>query len=83
MPSGRTTLPYCTTIVWHLDYSFCGYTHLNLQTLMSSTGMVKNRWAQEKQAYKRLKDVVDRALTSSSYSEVNLAKLFQAFATFK
>ncbi|XP_063063465.1 DNA polymerase alpha catalytic subunit [Engraulis encrasicolus] len=46
-------------------------------------GMVKNRWAQEKQAYKKLKDVVDRALISSSYSEVNLAKLFQAFATFK
>ncbi|KAL2085873.1 hypothetical protein ACEWY4_019193 [Coilia grayii] len=46
-------------------------------------GIVKNRWVPERQVYKKLKDVVDRALASSSYSEVNLAKLFQAFAAFK
>ena len=50
---------------------------------LSSSGMVKNCRASERQAYKKLKDMVDRTLTSSSYSEVNLAKLFQAFTALK
>ncbi|KAK1806571.1 hypothetical protein P4O66_005077 [Electrophorus voltai] len=43
-------------------------------------------WIEEKEVkevYRRLKGVVDRILTSSSYSEVNLAKLFQAFTVLK
>ncbi|KAI5092013.1 DNA polymerase alpha catalytic subunit [Silurus meridionalis] len=38
---------------------------------------------EEKEVYKKLKMVVDRVLASSSYSEVNLAKLFQAFTSLK
>ncbi|XP_030625392.1 DNA polymerase alpha catalytic subunit [Chanos chanos] len=37
----------------------------------------------EKEVYKKLKEVVDHALASSGYSEVNLAKLFQAFTVLK
>ncbi|XP_066519942.1 DNA polymerase alpha catalytic subunit isoform X2 [Hoplias malabaricus] len=44
---------------------------------------VKTEWDKEKEVYKRLKGVVDRVLMSSSYFEVNLSKLFQAFTTLK
>ncbi|KAM3860865.1 DNA polymerase alpha catalytic subunit [Diretmus argenteus] len=37
----------------------------------------------EKEVYKRLKEVPDKTLASSGYSEVNLAKLFQAFTSLK
>uniref|UniRef100_A0A7N5ZZV3 DNA polymerase n=1 Tax=Anabas testudineus TaxID=64144 RepID=A0A7N5ZZV3_ANATE len=37
----------------------------------------------EKEVYRRLKEVPDKALTTSGYSEINLAKLFQAFSTLK
>uniref|UniRef100_A0A8C5CAG0 DNA polymerase n=1 Tax=Gadus morhua TaxID=8049 RepID=A0A8C5CAG0_GADMO len=37
----------------------------------------------EQEAYRRLKEVVDRALAVSGYSEVNLSKLFQAFSSLK
>ncbi|KAF7213996.1 DNA polymerase alpha catalytic subunit isoform X2 [Nothobranchius furzeri] len=37
----------------------------------------------EKEAYRRLKEVPEKALATSSYSDVNLAKLFQAFASLK
>uniref|UniRef100_A0A8C5ESR8 DNA polymerase n=1 Tax=Gouania willdenowi TaxID=441366 RepID=A0A8C5ESR8_GOUWI len=37
----------------------------------------------QKEAYKKLKEVPDKALVTSSYSEVNLAKLFQAFSSLK
>lgn len=40
-------------------------------------------WNQEREVYKKIKGVVDRTLASSSYSEVNLAKLFQTFTTLK
>ncbi|XP_056289495.1 DNA polymerase alpha catalytic subunit isoform X2 [Pseudoliparis swirei] len=33
--------------------------------------------------YRRLKDVPDKALATSGYSEINLAKLFQAFSSLK
>uniref|UniRef100_A0A673NME3 DNA polymerase n=1 Tax=Sinocyclocheilus rhinocerous TaxID=307959 RepID=A0A673NME3_9TELE len=33
--------------------------------------------------YKMLKDVIDKVLSTSGYSEVNLAKLFQAFTALK
>ncbi|XP_031439703.1 DNA polymerase alpha catalytic subunit [Clupea harengus] len=63
--------------IFDWDYAF------NKVLTPEDRGMVKNRWASERQAYKKLKDVVDRTLTSSSYSEVNLAKLFQAFTALK
>lgn len=37
----------------------------------------------EKEVYRRLKEVPDRALAASGYSEVNLAKLFQVFSSLK
>ncbi|XP_069007702.1 DNA polymerase alpha catalytic subunit isoform X1 [Embiotoca jacksoni] len=37
----------------------------------------------EKEVYRRLKNVPDKALASSGYSEINLAKLFQAFSSLK
>ncbi|XP_078147531.1 DNA polymerase alpha catalytic subunit isoform X1 [Centroberyx gerrardi] len=40
-------------------------------------------WKAEREVYKRLKEVPDKALISSGYSEVNLAKLFQAFTSLK
>ncbi|XP_028815477.1 DNA polymerase alpha catalytic subunit isoform X2 [Denticeps clupeoides] len=46
-------------------------------------GKVKRCWNAEQQVYKKLKEVVDSTLSSSGYSEVNLAKLFQAFAALK
>ncbi|MED6247628.1 hypothetical protein ATANTOWER_010627 [Ataeniobius toweri] len=36
-----------------------------------------------KEAYRKLKEVPDKALATSGYSEVNLAKLFQASASLK
>lgn len=43
----------------------------------------KNAWKEEKDVYKMLKDVIDNVLSTSGYSEVNLAKLFQAFTALK
>ncbi|XP_041824817.1 DNA polymerase alpha catalytic subunit [Melanotaenia boesemani] len=37
----------------------------------------------EKEVYRRLKEVSDKALANSGYSEINLAKLFQAFSSLK
>uniref|UniRef100_A0A671X2E3 DNA polymerase n=1 Tax=Sparus aurata TaxID=8175 RepID=A0A671X2E3_SPAAU len=37
----------------------------------------------EKEVYRRLKEVPDKALATSGYSEINLAKLFQAFSSIK
>uniref|UniRef100_A0A673AYZ4 DNA polymerase n=1 Tax=Sphaeramia orbicularis TaxID=375764 RepID=A0A673AYZ4_9TELE len=37
----------------------------------------------EKEVYRRLKQVPDKALATSGYSEINLAKLFQAFSSLK
>ncbi|XP_076147521.1 DNA polymerase alpha catalytic subunit-like [Alosa pseudoharengus] len=63
--------------IFDWDYAF------NKVLTPEDRAMAKGRWALERQAYKKLKDVVDRALASSSYSEVNLAKLFQAFTALK
>ncbi|CAN9506180.1 unnamed protein product [Ophioblennius macclurei] len=37
----------------------------------------------QREVYQRLKEVPDKALATSGYSEVNLAKLFQAFSSIK
>ncbi|XP_035475430.1 DNA polymerase alpha catalytic subunit isoform X1 [Scophthalmus maximus] len=47
-------------------------------------GEEKNRvakWNWEKDVYRKLKEVPEKALATSGYSEINLAKLFQAFST--
>lgn len=41
------------------------------------------RFSREKEVYRKLKEVPDRALSVSGYSEINLAKLFQAFSSLK
>ncbi|XP_057680198.1 DNA polymerase alpha catalytic subunit isoform X1 [Corythoichthys intestinalis] len=41
------------------------------------------RWNKEKEVYRKLKEVPEKALTASGYSEINLAKLFQAFSSLK
>ncbi|CAM4722751.1 unnamed protein product [Leuciscus chuanchicus] len=43
----------------------------------------KTGWKGEMEVYKMLKDVTDNLLATSGYSEVNLAKLFQAFISLK
>ncbi|XP_058497932.1 DNA polymerase alpha catalytic subunit [Solea solea] len=40
-------------------------------------------WNKEKEVYRRLKEVPDKVLATSGYSEINLSKLFQAFSTLK
>lgn len=42
-----------------------------------------NRMTREKEVYRRLKEVPEKALATSGYSEINLAKLFQAFSSLK
>ncbi|XP_063339410.1 DNA polymerase alpha catalytic subunit isoform X1 [Pelmatolapia mariae] len=42
-----------------------------------------NKMNKEKDVYRKLKEVPDKALASSGYSEINLAKLFQAFSSLK
>jgi len=37
----------------------------------------------EQDVYRKLKAVADKALATSGYSEINLAKLFQAFSSLK
>ncbi|TRY69884.1 hypothetical protein DNTS_015347, partial [Danionella cerebrum] len=43
----------------------------------------EKEWRTEKEVYKKLKDATDNVLATSGYSEVNLAKLFQAFIALK
>ncbi|XP_051969816.1 DNA polymerase alpha catalytic subunit-like isoform X2 [Xyrauchen texanus] len=43
----------------------------------------KSGWKGEKEVYKMLKNVIDNILATSGYSEVDLAKLFQAFTSLK
>uniref|UniRef100_A0A671XBY9 DNA polymerase n=1 Tax=Sparus aurata TaxID=8175 RepID=A0A671XBY9_SPAAU len=46
-------------------------------------GEERSKWKAEKEVYRRLKEVPDKALATSGYSEINLAKLFQAFSSIK
>uniref|UniRef100_A0A6Q2XJS3 DNA polymerase n=1 Tax=Esox lucius TaxID=8010 RepID=A0A6Q2XJS3_ESOLU len=48
-----------------------------------STYVSKHYGPVEPEVYRKLKDVPDRALAASGYSEVNLSKLFQAFTSLK
>ncbi|XP_039983546.1 DNA polymerase alpha catalytic subunit isoform X2 [Xiphias gladius] len=42
-----------------------------------------SRFKVEKEVYRRLKEVPEKAVATSGYSEINLAKLFQAFSSLK
>ncbi|KAM6900400.1 DNA polymerase alpha catalytic subunit [Xenentodon cancila] len=44
---------------------------------------ILSRFKIESEVYGRLKEVPDKALAASSYSEINLSKLFQAFSSLK
>ncbi|KAK2859391.1 hypothetical protein Q5P01_004011 [Channa striata] len=43
----------------------------------------KDGFRRLKEVYRRLKEVSDKALATSGYSEINLAKLFQSFTSLK
>ncbi|XP_061778013.1 DNA polymerase alpha catalytic subunit isoform X1 [Nerophis ophidion] len=50
------------------------------------TGDEKTRagwWNKEKEVYRKLKEVPDKALAASGYAEINLTKLFQSFSSLK
>ncbi|KAJ8278149.1 hypothetical protein GJAV_G00084410 [Gymnothorax javanicus] len=49
----------------------------------SEKNLMAKRYQTEKDVYKKLKDVADRALATSGYSEVDLSKLFQVFSLLK
>ncbi|XP_067434009.1 DNA polymerase alpha catalytic subunit [Thunnus thynnus] len=53
------------------------------KVLPSDERTLVSRMRNEKDAYRRLKEVPDKALAASGYSEINLAKLFQAFSSLK
>ncbi|XP_034428633.1 DNA polymerase alpha catalytic subunit isoform X1 [Hippoglossus hippoglossus] len=53
------------------------------KVLQGDEKILLSRWIKEKEVYRRLKEVSDKALATSGYSEINLAKLFQAFSTLK
>uniref|UniRef100_A0A665VTP5 DNA polymerase n=1 Tax=Echeneis naucrates TaxID=173247 RepID=A0A665VTP5_ECHNA len=44
---------------------------------------IKLHFSPQYEVYQRLKEVSDKALATSGYSEINLAKLFQAFSSLK
>uniref|UniRef100_A0A674EP08 DNA polymerase n=1 Tax=Salmo trutta TaxID=8032 RepID=A0A674EP08_SALTR len=55
-----------------------------LQSDERSKTIVSKRYGPtEMEVYRKLKDVPDRSLLASGYSEVNLSKLFQAFTSLK
>ncbi|XP_029955043.1 DNA polymerase alpha catalytic subunit isoform X3 [Salarias fasciatus] len=88
--------PACTRATLRPEYSekalynqLCFYRfifdwdHAVNKVLQSDEKPRVNKMARQKEVYRRLKEVPDRALATSGYSEVNLAKLFQAFSSIK
>ncbi|KAM6977643.1 DNA polymerase alpha catalytic subunit [Aplochiton taeniatus] len=57
--------------------------HAVVKVLPPDERKFKQGWAAEREVYRKLKEVADRALAASGYSEVNLSKLFQAFSSLK
>nr|XP_040022973.1 DNA polymerase alpha catalytic subunit [Gasterosteus aculeatus aculeatus] len=71
-----------------LYYQLCFYRFIFDwdQAVAKLTSDEKNRlklWHEDRDVYRRLKEVPDKALAASGYSEINLAKLFQAFSSLK
>ncbi|XP_043959846.1 DNA polymerase alpha catalytic subunit isoform X2 [Gambusia affinis] len=88
--------PACTRATLRAEYSekalynqLCFYSYIfdwdyAMAKLPNSVHKMSLKKASStQQAYLKLKKVPDRALATSGYSEVNLAKLFQAFSSFK
>ncbi|XP_027861334.1 DNA polymerase alpha catalytic subunit isoform X1 [Xiphophorus couchianus] len=88
--------PACTRATLRAEYSekalynqLCFYSYIfdwdyamaKLPNTVHKTSLKKS--SSTRQVYLKLKEVPDRALATSGYSEVNLAKLFQAFSSFK
>lgn len=63
--------------------SFNSLVILTYCLIFFSEKLNRDSWNKDKDVYKMLKDITDNVLSTSGYSEVNLAKLFQAFAAFK
>ncbi|XP_062336085.1 DNA polymerase alpha catalytic subunit isoform X2 [Osmerus eperlanus] len=86
------TCPACTKATLRPEYSekalynqLCFYRFIFDwdHALASGKGKSINAHDAAKDVYKKLKEVPDRALAASGYSDVDLAKLFQAFASLK
>ncbi|XP_023153552.2 DNA polymerase alpha catalytic subunit isoform X2 [Amphiprion ocellaris] len=88
--------PACTRATLRPEYSekalynqLCFYKFIfdwdyaTAKVLQSDERTQVNRMARAKDVYRRLKEVPEKALATSGYSEINLAKLFQAFSSLK
>ncbi|XP_029313854.1 DNA polymerase alpha catalytic subunit isoform X1 [Cottoperca gobio] len=88
--------PACTRATLRPEYSektlynqLCFYRfifdweHAAAKVLQFEERTRAKQWNREREVYRRLKEVPDRALATSGYSEINLAKLFQAFSSLK
>lgn len=88
--------PACTRTTLRPEYSekalynqLCFYRfifdwdHAMNKVLPSEDKAHVRQWKSDQAVYRRLKEVPDKALEASGYSEVNLSKLFQAFTSLK
>uniref|UniRef100_A0A8C8JMR1 DNA polymerase n=1 Tax=Oncorhynchus tshawytscha TaxID=74940 RepID=A0A8C8JMR1_ONCTS len=83
--------PACTRSTLKPEYSekalytqLCYYRFIFDWEYAVSKVLVSKRYGPtEIEVYRKLKDVPDRSLLASGYSEVNLSKLFQAFTSLK
>lgn len=88
--------PACTRTTLRPEYSekalynqLCFYRfifdweHAVNKVLLADDKKLVSRFHSEKEVYRKLKEVPDRALAVSGYSEINLSKLFQAFSSLK
>uniref|UniRef100_A0A3P9JM83 DNA polymerase n=1 Tax=Oryzias latipes TaxID=8090 RepID=A0A3P9JM83_ORYLA len=57
--------------------------HAFSKVLTQEERLLVNQMKMQKEVYRKLKEVPEKALAASGYSEVNLAKLFQAFSSLK
>ncbi|XP_024136080.1 DNA polymerase alpha catalytic subunit isoform X1 [Oryzias melastigma] len=88
--------PACTRATLRPEYSekalynqLCFYRfifdweHAVSKILTTDERTFVNQMNMQKDVYRKLKEVPEKALATSGYSEVNLAKLFQAFSSLK
>ncbi|KAK7879394.1 hypothetical protein WMY93_030730 [Mugilogobius chulae] len=88
--------PACTRATLRPEYSekalynqLCFYRfifdweHAVNKLLPSDERVYLKGFNREKEVYRKLKEVPDKALAISGYSEINLSKLFQAFSSLK
>uniref|UniRef100_A0A8C9ZTU6 DNA polymerase n=1 Tax=Sander lucioperca TaxID=283035 RepID=A0A8C9ZTU6_SANLU len=76
--------PACTRATLRPEYSEKAlYNQLCFYRFIFDWDHAAAKVLQERDVYRRLKEVPVKALATSSYSEINLAKLFQAFSSLK